>query len=85
MDFTSEFLPYIALAVVLWAIRETQKVENKWIPVIALILGVLYAFWEAKGYSPEAFRKGVQYALLGIGSVAGIKYFLETKNKQYNN
>lgn len=78
IDFTSEFLPYLGLAVILWAIRETQKVSNKWIPIIALVFGVLYAFWEAGGMTPLAFLKGCQYALLGVGAVAGIKYFLET-------
>jgi Phage holin family Hol44, in holin superfamily V len=78
MDFTQEFLPYLGLAVILWAIRETQKVDNKWIPIIAVLLGVLYAFWEFGGVNPLAFLKGLQYALLGVGSVAAVKYFLET-------
>jgi hypothetical protein len=78
MDLTTEFVPYLALAVILWAIRETQKVDNKWIPVIGLVLGVLYAFWEVEGITSKAFLNGCQYGLLGVGSVAAVKYFLET-------
>jgi Phage holin family Hol44, in holin superfamily V len=78
MDFTTEFLPYLALAVILWSIRETKKVSNTWIPLIAVVLGVLYASWEAGGISPKSFINGCQYALLGVGSVAAVKYFLET-------
>ncbi|MDN4525309.1 phage holin family protein [Fictibacillus fluitans] len=77
-DFTSDFVPYVALAVILFAIRETNKVSNKWIPLLAVFLGVLYAFWET-GVKPEAFVQGCKYALLGIGTVAGIKYFLASR------
>ncbi len=78
MDFTSEFLPYLALAVILWAIRETNKVDNKWIPIIAVVLGIFYASWEVGGFTPKSMINGCQYALLGVGSVAAVKYFLET-------
>ena len=29
MDFLTEFVPYVALAVVRWEIREAQKGDNK--------------------------------------------------------
>lgn len=78
MDFLTEFTPYAGLAVVLYAIRQTKRVSNRFIPIIAVILGVAFAFWQ-KGVTPSATIDGLQYALLGIGTVAGIKYFLEKK------
>ncbi|MFC0188505.1 phage holin family protein [Fictibacillus aquaticus] len=84
MDFTNEFVPYVALAVILWAIRETKKVSNKWIPILAVVLGIGYAFWEEGNLTPLILLKGAQYGLLAVGSVAAVKYFLET-HKPYKN
>ncbi|MGM0807621.1 MAG: hypothetical protein ACQET8_23220 [Bacillota bacterium] len=78
MDFITEFVPYLALAVILWALRETKKVSNKWIPLIGVVLGIIYASWEVGGFTPKSFLNGCQYGILGVGSVAAIKYFLET-------
>jgi hypothetical protein len=81
MDFLNDFAPYIGLAVILYAIRQTNKLPNKYIPTVAIVLGVLYAFWEAWAFTPAAFLTGLQYALLGVGTVAGIKYYLEKQNQ----
>ena len=78
MDFMTEFAPYVGLAVILYAIRQTQTIDNKYIPLVAIALGVPFAFWE-QGVSPESFVDGLQYALLGVGTVAGIKYFIEQR------
>jgi hypothetical protein len=80
MDFITDFTPYAGLAVILFAIRQTKRVPNAWIPIVAILLGVPYAFWESGGISPQAVLTGLQYALLGIGTVAGVKYFLQTKS-----
>jgi hypothetical protein len=77
-----DFTPYVALAVILYAIRQTKKVPNAYIPSVAIVLGVLYSFWEAGKVNPTAFINGIQYALYGIGTVASIKYFLQTKKEQ---
>ncbi|MFG6494909.1 phage holin family protein [Fictibacillus sp. UD] len=79
MDFMTDFAPYVGLAVVLYAIRQTERFSNQYIPIVAVVLGVLYAFWEAGGATPEATLVGLKYALLGIGTVAGIKYSIENK------
>ncbi|MQR97159.1 phage holin family protein [Fictibacillus phosphorivorans] len=81
MDFMTDFAPYVGLAVVLYAIRQTNRVSNKYIPIVAVVLGVLYAFWEAGAVTPEATLIGLKYALLGIGTVAGIKYSVEKNLK----
>jgi hypothetical protein len=49
---------------------------------VAIVLGVLYAFWEVGSFTSQAFLAGLQYALLGVGTVAGIKYYLEKQNEQ---
>jgi len=82
MDFMTDFAPYISLAVVLYAIRHTDRFSNKYIPIVAVVLGVLYAFWEAGAATPEATLVGLKYALLGIGTVAGIKYSVEKNLKK---
>lgn len=82
MDFTTDFAPYVGLAFILYALRQTKTVPNTYIPIAAILLGVPFSFWENGGFTPEAFVQGLQYALLGIGTVAGIKYFLERKREE---
>jgi hypothetical protein len=76
LDFTA----YLALAVVLYAIREATKVSNRYIPSIAIVLGVLFAAFEAGGFDYNVLLNGIKYALLGVGSVAVIKYQFEKRN-----
>ncbi|MBN8233770.1 hypothetical protein JF544_00860 [Halobacillus kuroshimensis] len=80
MEIMMDFTPYIGLAVVLYAIRQTRRVSNRFIPIIAVLLGIGFSLWE-NGLNPDAVITGLKYALLGIGTVAGIKYFLEKKEK----
>lgn len=80
MEFLTDFGPYVGLAVILYAIRQTNKLPNAYVPTVAIVLGILFAFWEARAFTPAAFLTGLQYALLGIGTVAGIKYYLEKQN-----
>lgn len=82
MDIISDFAPYVGLAVILYAIRQTERFSNKYIPIAAVVLGVLYAFWEAGAATPEATLVGLKYALLGIGTVAGVKYSIENNTKK---
>lgn len=74
-----DFTPYVALAVILYALRQTKKIPNAYIPIVAIVLGLLYAFWEAGKIDPPTFLIGIKYALYGIGTVASIKYFVQTK------
>jgi hypothetical protein len=82
MDFITDFSPYVGLAVILYAIRQTDRMSNKYIPIVAVVLGVLYSFWDSGGASPGATLEGLKYALLGIGTVAGVKYSIESKSKK---
>ncbi|MBY6278113.1 MAG: hypothetical protein CWE10_18430 [Symbiobacterium thermophilum] len=72
-----EFTAYVALAVLLYAIREATNIPNRFIPIVAVILGVAFAAFESNAFSFEVLVQGLQYALYGVGSVATIKYALE--------
>ncbi|CDQ20960.1 hypothetical protein SAMN05192559_106240 [Halobacillus karajensis] len=81
MDFLTDFTPYAGLAVLLYAVRQTNKVSNRYIPIIAVVLGIAFAYWQ-QGISPGTTVEGLKYALLGIGTVAGVKYFLEKQAEE---
>lgn len=71
------FTAYIGMAFVLYAIRETEKIPLKYMPLIAIVLGLAYAsFVEYHEFSEASVIAGLRLALLGIGSVATVKYFL---------
>lgn len=72
-----EFTAYLALAVLLYAIREATSIPNRFIPIVAVFLGVAFSIFESSAFSFEVLIAGLQYALYGIGSVAAIKYALE--------
>jgi len=72
-----EFTAYVALAVLLYAIRQATNLSNRYIPIVAVVLGVAFSIFENNAFSFEVMVNGLQYALYGIGSVAAIKYALE--------
>lgn len=71
------FTMYVGLAFILYALRETGYVPLRFLPIIAIVLGLLYSgFVEYKAFNEAAIVAGLRLALLGIGSVATVKYFL---------
>ncbi|REJ21510.1 MAG: hypothetical protein C6W54_17695 [Bacillaceae bacterium] len=72
-----EFTAYVALAVLLYAIRQATNLSNRYIPIVAVVLGVAFSIFEASAFSFEVLVNGLKYALYAIGSVAAIKYALE--------
>jgi hypothetical protein len=72
-----EFTAYVALAVLLYAIREATNIPNRFIPIVAVVLGVAFSIFENNAFSFDVLVNGLQYALYGVGSVATIKYVLE--------
>jgi len=70
----SEFTAYLALAFVLYAIREATKLSNRYIPVVAIVLGIAYAIFETGTFDSGVLLTGLQYAAYGIATVAGVKY-----------
>jgi hypothetical protein len=72
-----EFTAYVALAVLLYAIREAANIPNRFIPIVAVFLGVAFSILESGAFSFDVLVNGLKYALYGVGSVAAIKYALE--------
>ncbi|MGN7485342.1 hypothetical protein ACTHPB_27870 [Priestia megaterium] len=72
------FTAYLGLAFVLYAIRETDVIPLRFMPLIAIVLGVVYSgFVEYQAFNEKSIVAGLRLALLGIGSVATVKYFLD--------
>lgn len=76
-----EYTAYVGLAIILYAVRQATGLSNKYIPAVAIVLGVAFSILESGSFSFEVMMTGLQYALLGVGSVAGIKYALERKGE----
>ncbi|MFC7392016.1 hypothetical protein [Scopulibacillus cellulosilyticus] len=68
---------YVALAFVLYAIHQATRIQNRYIPIIALGLGVFLSWLQAGTLSYSVLLTGIKYALYGIGTVATIKYLLK--------
>jgi hypothetical protein len=79
--FDVEFTAYLALAVILYSIREASGISNRFIPAIAVVLGVAFAWLEAKGVSLDVVVNGVKYGAYGVATVASIKYSLEARKE----
>jgi hypothetical protein len=75
--FSIEFTVYVAFAFLLYAIREATNIPNRYIPIVAVALGVAFSFLESSAFSFDVLINGLRYALYGIGTVATIKYALE--------
>lgn len=80
------FTAYIGLAFVLYAIRETDYVPVKFMPIIAIILGIAYAgFFEYQAFDKASIIAGLRLGLMGVGSVATVKYFLNSRDYDNGN
>jgi hypothetical protein len=75
-----DFGAYVALAFILYVIRESGRVPNSLIPVVGLFLGLGFAFFEFGHFDFDVMLEGIKYAMLGVGTVAGIKYAQEKRN-----
>jgi hypothetical protein len=74
-----EFTAYVALAFILFVIRQTGKLPNNIIPLVALLLGLGFAFFEHLTFDFDVMLKGIKYGLYGVGTVAGYKYLKEKR------
>jgi hypothetical protein len=75
---TAEFTVFIALTLVLYAVREATGISNRFIPLVGLVLGILFSWFENGLINFDTLLTGIQYALYAIGSVASMKYFVAT-------
>ncbi|WP_232467199.1 phage holin family protein [Anoxybacillus flavithermus] len=55
-----EFTAYVALAVLLYAIREATNIPNRYIPIVAVVLGVAFSIFEKNAFSFEVLVQGLQ-------------------------
>lgn len=76
-----DFGAYVALAFILYVIRESGRVPNTVIPLVGLLLGLGFAFFEYQMFDFDVMLEGIKYAMLGVGTVAGIKYAQEKGTK----
>jgi hypothetical protein len=79
--FGIEFTAYVALAVILYALREASGIPNRFLPAVAVVIGVAFACLEAKGISFDVVVNGVKYGAYGIATVASVKYALESRKE----
>ncbi|GGH83830.1 hypothetical protein JOD43_000817 [Pullulanibacillus pueri] len=78
------FGAYVALGFVLYAIHEATHIKNRYIPLVAIVLGIAYAWFQSGEFSPHVLLVGIKYALYGVGTVGTIKFTLE-KAENVNN
>jgi hypothetical protein len=69
-----EFTAFVGLAFVLYAIRRATNISKKYLPVIAVVLGVAFASFEAQGFNFDIMMNGLKYALYAVGIVMGAKF-----------
>ncbi|WP_194841392.1 phage holin family protein [Salinibacillus xinjiangensis] len=76
-----EFTGYVALTFLLYAIRRASRVSNRYIPLVAVVLGIGFAAFKLKGLNFDVLMQGLKYALYSVGTLAGVKYSREGRNK----
>jgi hypothetical protein len=77
--FSIQFTVYVAFAFLLYAIRQASNLSNRYIPIVAVVLGVAFSALESSAFSFNVLINGLRYALYGLGSIAAIEYSLEKR------
>jgi len=80
-----EYTAYVALAVVLYAIRQATGISNRYVPLTAVVLGISFAMLEFNTFNFQVLMEGIRYALYGIGTVATIKYIFTKSIRKSKN
>lgn len=75
---------YLCIAFLLYAIREASKISNRYIPLAGAALGLLFAVVEHNTFNYAVLIHGIGIGLLGVGSVATIKYSMTKKGVNRN-
>jgi beta-xylosidase len=76
-----EFTSYVALAVLMFAVRQAVNISNRMIPLLSIVLGFLFAWAESKHIDFKTLLDGIQYALYATGSVAAFHYIKSDDKK----
>jgi len=70
---TIHFGVYVALAFVLYAIRRALKISRRYLPILAIGLGLLFSWLEGWEIAYETTLRGIKYALYSIGTIETIR------------
>ncbi|MGV3487719.1 MAG: hypothetical protein ACO1OC_03935 [Tuberibacillus sp.] len=78
-----QFGIYIALAFVLYAIRRALRLPKRYLPLLAIVLGIIFSWIQAGNLDYNALLRGIQYALYGVGMIESIRTtFTKSKEKE---
>ena len=74
-DFLSiQFGVYVALAFVLYAIRRAIKLPKRYLPLLAIVLGIVFSWIQGDSNGYHIILRGIEYALYGVGTIETIRY-----------
>lgn len=84
MEFLTEYISPITVAACLcigFVIKKfIEDVDNKWIPAIVTVVGVLFCWWANGTMSPEIFVSGAISGLSSTGCYELFRTFIEKDN-----
>jgi len=72
--FSIPFGVYVALAFVLYAIRRALKLPKRFLPLLAIVLGIVFSWIQAGHLNYPSLLRGIQYALYGVGMIETVRY-----------
>ena len=71
--FTLTFGIYIALAFVIYAIRRALKLPKRFLPILAIVLGIFFSCFQDEKINFDTTLRGIEYAIYGVGLVETMK------------
>jgi len=81
--FSLQFGIYVAIAFVLYAIRRALKLPKRYLPLLAIVLGMIFSWIQEGHLNYHSILRGIQYALYGVGSIETIRTtFAKNKEKE---
>lgn len=70
IDITKWIIPIVAVAVyvICEVVKSTKLIDNtRWIPGLAIVLGIVFSFWNSESVSFLAFVQGLASGWCAIG------------------
>jgi hypothetical protein len=71
--FSIQFGIYVAIAFVLYAIRRALRLPKRYLPLLAICLGIVFSWIQGGVLNYNAILRGIQYALYGVGMIETIR------------
>lgn len=87
MDFKEYVVGIIAVAVYLICLilHSIKFIDNRWLPLIAGALGIIFNIWYQRGVDFSVFVGGLASGLSAVGIDQTIDFFKETFRKEDEN